>query len=211
MYACRGPPSFDAVTIHQCCISPTSGARHRRSPRCAPGPGACDSDFAPHDLDHLRREHAHRRLALPRPRSWMVRDPASSPSRRPPPRQTADGRLWAADRPAVSMGHGANFTSPEGKVASGSERVRGSPSAALSRPTLIRFSRGPSPQPSSLRRGSTPPLRRGAPPFQLERHSCLTVSWRRQGEHSESLVRILPPKTEEMEKALWQAVKRWSR
>jgi ArsR family transcriptional regulator len=67
MYRLPWPgPSFDAVTIHQVLhFADDPGRVIGEAARVLrPGGRMVIVDFAPHDLDHLRKEHAHRRLGF---------------------------------------------------------------------------------------------------------------------------------------------------
>jgi ubiquinone/menaquinone biosynthesis C-methylase UbiE/DNA-binding transcriptional ArsR family regulator len=61
------PASFDAVVIHQVLHFLDDGARAIREAArvLEPGGRLLIVDFAPHDLEFLREEHAHRRLGFP--------------------------------------------------------------------------------------------------------------------------------------------------
>ena len=78
--------SFDAVVIHQVLHFLDDGARaiHEAARVLRPAGRLLVVDFAPHDLEFLRDEHAHRRLGFaPEPASegkiavslWLGRDP----------------------------------------------------------------------------------------------------------------------------------------
>jgi hypothetical protein len=67
-------------------------------------------DFAPHELEHLRDQHAHRRLGIAPDAitSWLKRADLRLVRERtlPPPRTNGSGltvSLWLAERPAANV------------------------------------------------------------------------------------------------------------
>jgi len=97
-------PAFDAVTVHQVlhfaddpALAIAEAARVLK-----PGGRIVIADFAPHELDALRTEHAHRRLGFADAEvlGWLRAaglDPAT-PVALPGEKLTVC--LWAADKPA---------------------------------------------------------------------------------------------------------------
>ncbi|HEX6980323.1 MAG TPA: metalloregulator ArsR/SmtB family transcription factor [Alphaproteobacteria bacterium] len=99
-------PSFDAVTIHQVlhfadepALAIAEAARVLK-----PGGRLLVVDFAPHELEHLRRDHAHRRLGFADAEvvDW-IREAGLQPGQLlhlPGERLTVT--LWTADRPQIT-------------------------------------------------------------------------------------------------------------
>ena len=115
MYRLPWPgPSFDAVTIHQVLhFADDPGRVIGEAARVLrPGGRMVIADFAPHHLDHLRTEHAHRRLGFSDAEvvAWI----AEAGLRCEPVVHLPGGALtvslWAADKPALSGTQGARTT-----------------------------------------------------------------------------------------------------
>ena len=107
MYRLPWPgPSFDAVTVHQVLhFADDPGQAIGEAARVLRAGGRMViADFAPHDLDHLRKEHAHRRLGFADAEiaAWI----AEAGLKPEPVVHLPGGRLtvslWAADKPALA-------------------------------------------------------------------------------------------------------------
>ena len=99
-------PAFDAVTIHQVLhFADDPGAAIAEAARVLrPGGRLVIVDFAPHTLDHLRHEHAHRRLGFADDEivELGARRRPHLRARRPPARRPADRHALAcAKRPGA--------------------------------------------------------------------------------------------------------------
>ena len=115
MYRLPWPgPSFDAVTVHQVLhFADDPGRVIGEAARVLrPGGRIVIADFAPHALDHLRKDHAHRRLGFSDAEvvAWI----AEAGLRCEPvvhlPGSQLTVTLWAADKPALSGTQGARAT-----------------------------------------------------------------------------------------------------
>ncbi len=106
MYRLPWPePSFDAVTIHQVLhFADDPGRVIGEAARVLrPGGRLVIADFAPHELDRLRREHAHRRLGFADAEiAGWIREAGLEPE---PvvhlPGSSLTVSLWAARKPAA--------------------------------------------------------------------------------------------------------------
>lgn len=113
VYAPPFPPaSADLVTVHQVLhFLPDPGRAVLEAARLLrPGGRLVLVDFAPHDLEFLRSEHAHRRLGFAdgEVADWLAAAGLElQPARTLAPRAGADTRLtvkiWAACRPALAV------------------------------------------------------------------------------------------------------------
>jgi ArsR family transcriptional regulator len=102
-----GTPEFDAVTIHQVLhyADDPAAAIAEAARVLKPGGRMVIADFAPHGLDALRTEHAHRRLGFAdaEMRDWVGQaglepgDPVSLPG------EALTIRLWPAQRRAPHL------------------------------------------------------------------------------------------------------------
>ena len=142
--------SFDVVIIHQVLHFLDDGARAIREAArvLSPGGRLLVVDFAPHDLEFLREEHAHRRLGFA-----------------------------AGDRDAMDGGRGSRRHLASQPFAGARLRRQGR-GIALARPRS----------------------RRGSPT------TC--ARWRDGSDPIRVSFEFFPPKTEEMEKNLWEAIGR---
>ena len=106
MYRLPWPePGFDAVTIHQVLhFADDPGRVIGEAARVLrPGGRLVIADFAPHDLDHLRRDHAHRRLGFADAelRGWLVEAGLKPLPVTHLPGAKLTVSIWAADKPAT--------------------------------------------------------------------------------------------------------------
>ena len=104
MYQLPWPgPSFDAVTIHQVLHFADEPAEviAEAARVLKPGGRLAIADFAPHELDHLRREHAHRRLGFAdeEVRQWIAAAGLEPGPVVHLPGSTLTVSLWPAERP----------------------------------------------------------------------------------------------------------------
>ena len=104
----------DFVTIHQVLhyLDDPGRALIEASRILKPGGRLLVVDFAPHELEHLRDQHAHRRLGIAPDimASWLKRADLEVLEEKtlPPPRNNGAGgltvSLWLAKRPADQVG-----------------------------------------------------------------------------------------------------------
>lgn len=97
-------PSFDAITIHQVLhfADEPQQAIAEAARLLRPGGRMVIADFARHDLDRLRREHAHRRLGFADEEvvSWVRQAGLTSESLAHLPGKPLTVTLWPATKPA---------------------------------------------------------------------------------------------------------------
>ena len=97
-------PSFDAVTIHQVLhFADDPGLVLAEAARVLkPGGRIVIADFAPHELDGLRTEHAHRRLGFAdaEVQGWLRAAGLAPAETVALPGEKLTVCLWAADKPA---------------------------------------------------------------------------------------------------------------
>ncbi len=103
--------SADLVLVHQVLhyLADPAAAVAEAARLVAPGGRLLIVDFAPHDLEHLREEHQHRRLGFAdeEMRRWLGEAglAPSAPSVLPPDTEGLTVSIWTAQRPAAA---GAN-------------------------------------------------------------------------------------------------------
>ena len=161
--------SFDVVIVHQVLHFLDDGARaiHEAARVLRPGGRLLVVDFAPHDLEFLRDEHAHRRLGFSSDTvaQWMkAADLDVVLQRSLAPEPTSEGKiavsLWLGRDPRILLGH---------------RRARGGVMTAETRASrFVHDGREHADDPRRIR-----------------------VSFE-----------FFPPKTEEMEKTLWDSITR---
>lgn len=102
----------DFVTLHQVLhyLDDPARALTEAARVLKPGGRLLIVDFAPHELEHLRDQHAHRRLGIAPDAiaSWLKRADLRLVRERtlPPPRSNGSGltvSLWLAERPAANV------------------------------------------------------------------------------------------------------------
>jgi ArsR family transcriptional regulator len=107
MYRLPWPePAFDAVTIHQVLhFADDPGRVIGEAARVLRAGGRLViADFAPHDLDYLRRDHAHRRLGFADAeiQAWLIEAGLKPLPVTHLPGAKLTVSIWAADKPATS-------------------------------------------------------------------------------------------------------------
>ena len=161
--------TFDVVIVHQVLHFLDDGARaiHEAARVLRPGGRLLVVDFAPHDLEFLRDEHAHRRLgfAPDTVAQWM---------------KAADLERRAAEQPCA----GADLRMARSRSRSGSGAIR----------------------------ASCWPPPRGGGVMPAETRASRFVQNGREPADEQRRIRVsfefFPPKTEEMEKTLWDSITR---
>jgi ubiquinone/menaquinone biosynthesis C-methylase UbiE len=118
--------SADFVTIHQVLhyLDDPGRALTEASRILKPGGRLLIVDFAPHELEHLRDQHAHRRLGIASDimASWLKRADLTVLEEKtlPPPRSNGSAgltvSLWLARRPSADVAK-AGRSAVEGNLA----------------------------------------------------------------------------------------------
>jgi len=108
--------SFDAATIHQVLhfADDPAGAIAEVARVLRPGGTLVIVDFAPHDLEFLRNEHAHRRLGLrdAEVRQWLTAAGLAPQHARELPGDPLTVMIWSALRGEIGKGGGRSAREP---------------------------------------------------------------------------------------------------